>query len=308
MNPLRQQLREYVSLRRGLGHKFIKQAKSLEGFVTFMEHCDATFITTKVALEWATQSPGKHASWAINLANVRGLSRYLQTIDLRTEVPPAGLLPYSGSAKSYIYSDMEIQALLEAALALKPVDALRRWTFHCLFGLLPVTGLRISEALALKKKEVDLDGCILTVRDTKFGKSRYVPIHASTQRVLIEYVRRREEHINPPCSDYFLVAERGGRLLPQYVYPVFLRLSRQIGLRKPTACSGPRIHDFRHRFAVMTLLQWYRSGENVDNLLPKLSTYLGHTCVRDTYRYLSACPELMELATRRLETRWETTP
>lgn len=132
-----------------------------------------------------------------------------------------------------------------------------------------------------------------------------MPIHASTQCALIEYARRRDVHINPPCSEFFLVAERGGRLLPQYVYPVFLRLSRQIGLRSPTASSGPRLHDFRHSFAVTTLLQWYRTGEKVDTLLPKLSTYLGHSCVRDTYWYLSACPELMEFAARRLETHWE---
>lgn len=308
MSPLRQTLREYVSLRRGLGHKFVQPAKSLEGFVTFMEQCDTAFVTTKVALEWATQSPGKHASWAINLAHVRGFSRHLQTIDPRTEVPPVGLLSYSGSAKPYIYSDTEIQALLEAALALNPVNGLRRWTYHCLFGLMPVTGLRISEALALKRQDVDLEGCILTVRDTKFGKSRHVPIHASTQRVLIEYARRRDAHIDPPCSEYFLVAERGGRLLPQYVSPVFLRLSREIGLREPTARSGPRMHDFRHRFAVATLLQWYRSGERVDTLLPKLSTYLGHSCVRDTYWYLSACPELMEFAALRLEAHWEAAP
>jgi integrase len=229
MSPLRQTLHEYVALRRGLGHKFVQPAKSLEGFVTFMEQCDAAFVTTKAALEWATQSPGKNASWAINLAHVRGFSRHLQTIDLRTEVPPIGLLPYSGSAKPYIYSDTEIQALLEAALALKPVHGLRRWTYHCLFGLLPVTGLRISEALALKRQDVDLENCILTVRDTKFGKSRHVPIHESTQRILIEYAHRRDVHINPPWSAYFLVAERGGRLLPQYVSRVFFTYPGKLG-------------------------------------------------------------------------------
>jgi len=305
MISLRKILHEYVALRRGLGHKFIQPARDLEGFVTFMEQYDSTFVTTKRALEWATQSPGKNASWAIKLAYVRGFSRHLQAMDIRTEIPPVGLLPYSGSAKPYIYSDIEIQTLLEAALALKPVNKLRRWTYHCLFGLLPTTGLRISEALTLKRQDVDLENCILTIRDTKFGKSRYVPIHASTQRILVEYDRRRDELINPPCSEYFLVAERGGRLLPQYVSRVFLRLSRQIGLRAPNASSGPRIHDFRHSFAVNTLLQWYRTGEKVDTLLPKLSTYLGHSCVRDTYWYLSACPELMEFAARRLETRWE---
>lgn len=201
MSPLRQTLREYVSVRRGMGHKFVQPAKNLEGFVTFIEQCDAAFVTTKLALEWATRSPGKHASWAISLSYVRGFSRHLQTIDSRTEVPPVGLLPYSGSAKPYIYSAIEIQALLEAALALSPTHGLRRWTYHCLFGLLAVTGIRISEALALKSQDVDLEDCILTVRDTKFGKSRHVPIHGSTQRVLIDYARRRDVHLNPPRSE-----------------------------------------------------------------------------------------------------------
>jgi integrase len=308
MNTLCQTLHEYVALRRCLGHKFTQPARCLEGFVTFLVHCNATFITTKLAMEWATQSPGKNASWAIKLSYARGFARHLQITDTRTEVPPVGLLPYTRSAKPYIYSSAEIQTLLETSLALKPDKALRPWTYHCLFGLLPVTGLRISEALGLKRQDVDLENGILTIRDTKFGKSRYVPIHESTQCILLDYARRRDSIINPARTEYFLVAERGGRLLPQYVSRVFLRLSRQIGLRGKSASSGPRIHDFRHSFAVNTLLQWYRTGENVDTLLPKLSTYLGHSCVRDTYWYLSACPELMELAARRLQTHWEAKP
>ncbi len=305
MNTLRQTLHEYVTLRRGLGHKFTQPARGLEGFVTFMEQQDSPFITTKLALEWATRAPGKHASWAIKLAYVRGFARHLQAMDLLTEVPPVGLLPYSGSAKPYIYSDTEVQALITAALTLEPADKLRRWTYHCLFGLLSVTGLRITEALTMKCQDVDLENSILTIRDTKFGKSRYIPIHGSTRQILSEYARRRDEMINPSCSDYFLVAERGGRLFPTYVYPLFLRLSRQIGLRGSNDSKGPRLHDFRHSFAVNTLLRWYKTGEKVEILLPKLSTYLGHSCIRDTYWYLSACPELMDLAAQRLETRWE---
>ena len=198
--------------------------------------------------------------------------------------------------------------MLAAALALPPERGLRRWTYHCLFGLLAVSGLRISEALALRRDDTDLERGILTIRGTKFGKSRLVTIHSSTQQVLQDYSRRRDLHLVHPHSPCFLVAERGGQLLPQYVYPVFLKLSRQTGLRAETARTGPRLHDFRHRFAVATLLDWYRSGIDVDSLMPVLSTYLGHTCIRDTYWYLSACPELMGYATRRLERRWEVLP
>jgi integrase len=149
---------------------------------------------------------------------------------------------------------------------------------------------------------------ILTVRDTKFGKSRLVPLHSTTRRTLLRYAKRRDAHLRRPSGPYFFVAERGGQLLLQYVHRVFWRLSRQVGLRGTSDHTGPRLHDFRHRFAVETLLRWYRSGQSVELLLPVLSTYLGHTCIRDTYWYLSACPELMGHAARRLEARWGARP
>ena len=308
MIALQQALRDYVALRRSLGYKFVHQEQRLSSFIRFMEQQDATVITTKLALEWATLPAGKHASWAIRLADVRGFARHLRSLEPRTEVPPTGIITYQGRPRPHLYTQAEIQTLLAAALALPPVHGLRRWTYHCLFGLLAVTGLRISEALMLRSENVDLEMGLLTIRDTKFGKSRLVPLHRSTQRVLLDYAHRRDTHIRAPRSPYFLVAERGGRLLPQYVYRVFWRLSRQTGLRDATAHSGPRLHDFRHRFAAVTLLDWYRSGQSVDTLMPVLSTYLGHSCVRDTYWYLSNCPELMDHAARRLEKRWEVSP
>jgi integrase len=133
-------------------------------------------------------------------------------------------------------------------------------------------------------------------------------LHPTTRAALRSYAERRDVHLGPRCSPYFLVAERGGRLLHQYVHRVFWRLSREIGLRRPGDHSGPRVHDFRHRFAIRTLLDWYRKGLNVEQQLPTLSTYLGHACVRDTYWYLSACPELRQEAARRLDQRWEAKP
>lgn len=308
MTTLRQALRDYVAMRRGLGYRFVHQERRLASFITFMEQRDAAVITTKLALEWATQPQGRYASWAIRFSDVRGLARHLLGYELQTEVPPVGIITYRSRARPYLYTEAEIQTLLAAALALPPVHGLRRWTYHCLFGLLAVTGLRISEALALQRDNVDLEAGILTIRDTKFGKTRLVPLHRSTQKVLLDYACRRDTHIGTPRSPYFLVAERGGRLLPQYVDRVFWRLSRQTGLRGASAHTGPRLHDFRHRFAVATLLDWYRSGRSVDTLMPVLSTYLGHSCIRDTYWYLSACPELMEHAARRLEKHWEASP
>jgi integrase len=305
MSSLQEALRDYVALRRSLGCKFHAAEQRLNSFVKFMAQREAAVITYPLTLEWAMQSPATRPTWALRFTDARGFSRYLHGRDPRTEVLPMRVLAFSGRAKPYLYTETEIDKLLKAALALPPTKALRRWTYYSLFGLLAVTGLRIGEALALQQQDVDLKLGILTVHGAKFGKSRLVPLHSTTCAMLRRYAKERDAHLEPPRSDYFFVAERGGRLVHQYVYPVFWRLSRQIGLRGPTDHTGPRIHDLRHRFAVQTLVGWYRSGQPVEQLLPVLSTYLGHVCIQDTYWYLSACPELMGHAVQRLEQRWE---
>jgi integrase len=194
---------------------------------------------------------------------------------------------------------------MSAALRLPSTEGLRPWTYYCLFGLLAVTGLRISEALSLLRTDVDLQEALLTVRHTKFDKSRLVPIHASSQQVLVDYIRRRDRLLGKQSIQYFFVSDRGRELSGSAVRKTFYKLSRQIGLRRASDHDGPRLHDFRHRFSVENLMSWYRSGQDVDQRLPILSTYLGHARVTDTYWYLSLCPELMGLATARLERRWE---
>jgi integrase len=242
------------------------------------------------------------------LTDVRGFARHVANIDPLTEAPPSGILPGLKRAKPYVYSDAEVDALLAAALALPPAGGLRRWTYHCLFGSIAVTGMRLSEAIGLQRGDIDLEEGVLTVRQTKFGKSRLIPLHSTTRAALRSYAERRDAHLGSRCGPHFFVAERGGRLLHQYVHRVFWRLSYETGLRRPGDHSGPRVHDFRHRFAIRTLLDWYHEGADVERQLPTLSTYLGHACVRDTYWYLSACPELMQEAARRLDLRWEAEP
>lgn len=304
MSRLRIALERYVGMRQGLGYKYHGSARRLSDFVTFMEARGAGTITTALAMEWVT-SIGRQPSWSIRLTDVRCFARHLAHFDPLTEVPPRDAVAPPRRAKPYIYSDAEITALLAAALSLPPANALRRWTYHGLFGLIAVAGLRHSEALDLRRDDVDLDHGILTIRETKFGKSRLVPLHATTVAVLSDYAARRDTHLGVPRSPYFFVAEQGGRLLHQYVHRVFWQLSRQIGLRQKGQRNGPRIHDLRHRFAVQALINWYRAGEDVERELPVLSTFLGHVNVRDTYWYLSAAPELMAHAARRLDKRWE---
>ena len=307
MKPLTKAIQDYLALRRNLGFKLRDAGMVLAKFASFMEQRNAQCITTQLALEWAQQpSNAQPALWAQRLSYVRCFARHHIGSDPKTEMPRHGLLPFRPErAHPYLYSNEEVQRLLEAALQLSPGMELRRWTFHVLLGLLSVTGLRVGEALRLRLDDVDLANGVLTVRGTKFGKSRLVPIHASTQDVLASYQRRRVHLLDSCDAAHFFVTRTGHQLDGGDVRRTFYRLSRQVGLRGMNDSHGPRLHDFRHRFAVETLLGWYRSGEDVERRLPVLSTYLGHVHVSDTYWYLSAHPALMNLAMTRLEQRWE---
>jgi len=306
MKSLRPAIDDYIRLRRSLGFKLRGMADDLRNFAAFLEQKAAPYVTTELAMEWAIQ-PADHqpSDWAQRLSYVRVFARHWHATDPRTEIPPDGLLPFRPQrARPYLYSEQEIQKLLAAALKLAPHQGLRPWTYHCLLGLLAVAGLRISEALKLERPDVDLHEGILTIRQTKFGKTRLVPLHQSARDVLADYARRRDRFLRNASSPSFFLNDHGRRLDGSAVRRTFYDLSRQIGLRRPEDRKGPRLHDFRHRFAVRTLVQWYRSHEDIERRLPVLSTFLGHGHVADTYWYLSVEPELMGLATHRLELRW----
>jgi integrase/recombinase XerD len=308
MTTLRHAVHEYLNLRRSLGFKLDKAGKQLLEFVKFMEQYQASSITTQLALIWAKQpSAAQPAWWAQRLSVVRSFARHRSATDPRTQIPPEGLLPYRPKrARPYLYSNKEIRNLLHAALALPACGGLRPRTYHCLFGLLIVTGLRISEARNLELQDVDLRTGVLTIRNAKFGKSRLIPIHVSTRRVLADYLARRNRRwAARPVSSYVFVSNWGNQLDGGEIRRTFYALSRQIGLRGLSDSHGPRIHDLRHRFAVMTLLRWYRAKEDVERKLPYLSAYLGHVHISDTFWYLSAWPELMREAMSRLERCWE---
>jgi integrase/recombinase XerD len=307
MNPLRKAVQDYLTMRRGLGFKLVKHEARLREFMLFLARKRSSRITVSLALEWATQNSNHQPyEWAARLSIVRGFARHWSATDPSTEVPPLGLLPcHPPRAQPYFYSDQEIRKLLKAAKSRPSIDPLRPWTYHCLFGLLAVTGLRLGEALNVRTGDMDWSEGILTIRGAKFGKSRLVPLHASTRKVLADYAKRRDRRFGARTEGHFLVNKNGNRLDKGEVHRAFYILSRQIGLRAVDASRGPRLHDFRHRFAVQTLLHWYRNGEDPGRRLPILSTYLGHAHVTDTYWYLTATPELMGAAGKRLEKRWE---
>ena len=309
MNTLREALRDYLALRRSLGFKLEDAGLKLPRFIDFLEARGASHITTALALEWAQEPTAvQPAEWARRLGEVRCFARYRYASDVLTEIPPQGLLPHrSTRARPYLYSDEEVEQLLAAALKL-PTNwhrtSLHPWKFHCLIGLLSTTGMRMSETLNLQVTDVDLDQALLTIRGAKLGRMRLVPLHASTRDVLADYLRRRTEFFGTAVSPYVFVSEHGKQMDQARLHRTFYTLSRSVGLRGANASHGPRLHDFRHRFAVRVLTTWYQSGQDPARLLPVLSTYLGHVRVEDTYWYLSTWPELMAQAMARLEQRW----
>jgi integrase/recombinase XerD len=314
MNTLRQAVQEYLNMRRGLGFKLREAGKGLLDFVTFMEQKRASYITQSLALAWAQLPVNvQPAQWARRLSFVRGFALHRSATDLRTQIPAQGLLPFQPKrARPYLYSDDEIRRLLRAALDMRcryERGELLPWTYHCLFGLLSVSGLRLGEARNLELQDVDLKAGVLTIRGTKFGKSRLVPLHASTCKVLADYIARRQRHwAARPVSSYLFVSSRGNRLDGGEIHRTFYALSRQTGLRGAADSHGPRLHDMRHVFATNTLLHWYQADQDPERLLPILSAYLGHVHVADTQWYLSGSPELMREAMRRLDRRWEDRP
>jgi len=314
MTTLRQAVPEYLRMRRDLGFKLHEAGKGLLDFVSFMEQHRTSYVTQALALAWAQKpSHAQPAHWAQRLGFVRGFAQYRSATDPRTQIPAKGLLPFRPKrARPYLYSDSEIRSLLRAALSIPchyERGKLRPWIYHCLLGLLTVSGLRVSEARNLKVQDVDLKAAVLTIRSGKFGKTRLVPLHRSTCRLLAEYISRRNRHWwQRPVSSHLFVSSSGHRLDGADIRRTFYALSRQIGLRGPFDSHGPRLHDLRHRFATNTLVRWYRSNEDPERKLPLLSAYLGHVHVADTQWYLSGSPELMREAMHRLEHRWEHRP
>jgi integrase/recombinase XerD len=307
MKSLKRAVEDYLALRRSLGFKLREYGVCLHEFVSFLRRNGSSHITNKLAVEYACRREyEKPVSWSLRLIIIRGFARYRIGSDPKTEIPPLGLLRFrSQRARPYLYTQDEIRRLLEAAQKIQSPYPLQAQTYYCLFGLLAVSGMRVGEAVNLQPQDVDWEAGVLTIRGAKFGKSRLVPLHPSSRAVLLDYARRRDEIYSRRPVDYFFVTSRGTKLEKSNLSRIFRELSRQVGIRKPGMRHGPRLYDFRHRFAVETLLGWYRRGGKVTRRLPVLSTYLGHVNVTGTYWYLSNTPELMTAASELLETRWK---
>jgi integrase len=271
-------------------------------FVGFCDTRQLEHVTVAAALAWATAPAGADVSWwAARLTVVREFARFLAAFDDRTEIPPTDLLPRTGDDRiqPYLYSPAEIAALLKAARGL--AHTLRAATFEAFIGLMATTGIRTGEAAGLDRKDADLATGILVIRGAKFGKSRLVPLHATTVQHLAAYQRRRDQLCPRPATTAFFLSGAGTRLNSTSTSKAFTRILQAAAITVPAGTAKPRLYDLRHTFAVTTVTRWYAAGADVAHLLPALSTYLGHISPATTYWYLHACPQLMTEAVTRLE-------
>lgn len=302
MFSLKQHLGNYLALRRSLGYKLEDSERLLNDFVVFLKMKSSRTITTKLAMEWALLPENVQPScWSRRLSVVRLFSQYLLAYIPETEVPDTSLLnARKKRAEPYLYSDKQIKQILSACLSERS-NGLRHLTYYTFFGLLAVTGCRIGELVNLSTNSVNLKTSIITIRGSKFGKSRYLPISSSTNDSLVAYSSQQSIITRQPCVDNYFISEQGKPLTINGVETFFVCLSKKIGLRNKDDSFGPRVHDFRHSYAIKSIINCYQANGDVHQLMPLLATYLGHKKPSDTYWYLSNVPELMALAAERLE-------
>jgi integrase len=298
---LSQEVAGYLAVRRSLGYRMDRPEKLLAQFTAYLEDAGAATVTADHSLAWAVL-PGGHPTWhAYRLGVVRGFATWLRTTDPAAEIPPPGLIPAKTlRATPYLYTDGEVAALMGAAGSLR--SPLRTATYQTLVGLLASTGMRIGEAISLDRGDTGPDCGTLTIRSGKNGKSRLVPLHDTTAAALRDYLRLRDRLCpDPGRSQAVLISPPGSRLLSYNVHATWKRLSASAGLRPRSGNCRPRIHDLRHSFAVRTMLDAYEAGRDGQATLAVLSTYLGHADPKATYWYLTASPELMAAAGKRLD-------
>jgi len=284
---------EYLRLRRGLGFKLERAGQILPQLVSFLEAADASTVTRELAIAWAKlPASARPQHWAARLAIARGFATYLQTIDPATEVPPAGVFAVRYQrATPYLWSAQDIRRLKAAS-------------YQALFGLLAVSGMRVGEAVALERSDVDLDAGLITIREqiAKLEKARLVPLHPTTVDALERYANERDRLCPTPRSTRYFISSIGTALTRSEVAKTLRKLTTTLGLRTDTV--HPVAHQLRHTFAVRTLTHWQRSGVPIDERIVLLSTYLGHVSPAESYWYLTATPELMGRAADRLDQRF----
>jgi integrase/recombinase XerD len=304
MSALSDELNRYVDIRRSLGFKFTTPARIMRKFVAFADSCGAEYVSTELFLQWR-ESFGRAnpQTWSRRLGCVRLFAAWLASLDARHEIPPRDLIPARlRRSRPYIYSDEQIRDIVSASADLPSVHGIRGLTYSTLFGLIAVTGLRISEAIALDNADVDLVHAVVRVRCGKFGKERLLPVSDSTSSYLHAYARERNRLLGHTPVPFFM-SDEGRRVTEWSTRYAFAFVCQNLGLRPPCRFQkygrGPRIHDLRHTFAARTLINWYQLGLDPEKEMIKLTNYLGHADPKHTYWYIEAVPDLLQLASER---------
>jgi site-specific recombinase XerD len=300
MSALRAALEDYLSMRRALGYKLTDSGSVLDRFVAHLDGQGIDHISAAAALDWSiwTGAPGRDA--ARRLSAIRLFARYLVALDGKSQVPPCRILPHRVERKTpYIYTDGEVAALLAAARRIE--EPFRALATETMIGLLACTGMRPPEACNFLVTDLDLTEAVLTVRESKNKASRLVPLHQSAVGMLARYMNVRQVVFADGGPPGLFMWSATRRFTMERARASFVRLLAQCGIAAPAGQRPPRLWDLRHRFAVMTLVGWYRNGVDVGRALPALSTYMGHERPKDTYWYLQAVPELLGAAAERLE-------
>ncbi len=307
---LQQRIDGYLDERQRLGFKLHSRSTLLAGFARYVaDHKHRGPLTADLMIDWAKQDKwqrGTPSTWAARLARIRHFARYLKQFEPETEVPEElSFGPEPGRVAPHIFHDQEVIDLLDAARQIGPSGSIRPATYETLFGLMASVGLRVSEALHLRDADVDLKRGMLTIRQTKFAKSRLLPVHPTTVAALVKYRKARTRHVATVADMPFLISSRG-RLLGQplsdrQAHRVFNALRDHLGWANRGGHAAIRLHDLRHTFVVRRLMRWHADGTDIDQMMLALSTYMGHTEIFYTYWYLTAVPELMALAGGKFE-------
>ena len=284
-----QHVKDYVTIKRCLGYRFVEQERMLLAFAAFAEAHGDKFITTDSIIAWASQATSVHSSreW---FRTARNFAISMHAEDDHHEIPPRDVFGRGKRSRPapHILTRPQIEKILTAALSLPPIASITPYTYHYIIGLMAATALRVSEATALLLTDLTSDG--LVIRETKFRKNRLVPIDSTTRKALNEYLKIRKRIGGP--SDHMFVISTGEPPDRSSTSRAFIKLARQTGLRAGSGEQGPRLHDLRHSFACRSLEQCGNERDAVNRHMLALSTYLGHACLSDTYWYLESTPVL----------------
>jgi integrase len=300
------QVEKYIKFKQSMGYQIKIESQELRRFAKFArENNHQGSLTIDLALNWASEKTN-YTRWyrARRLETVHVFAKYAFAIDDNTQIPPTGTFgKCHGRVVPYIYSNDEVIILMDQAKSLISPDGLRAKAITTAIGLLWVTGMRVCELCRLLRSDINFGKMEIHIRDTKFHKERYIPIHKTAIEALKKYAKYRD-NLYPNSDNAYFFLTTGGQVLTQRHLEYSFTKLRQYLLPIGKKCWNrrpPRLYDLRHTFACNTIIRWYKEGIDINHKILLLSTYLGHVKPSDTYWYLTGTPELLAIATEQFE-------